>query len=319
MPGAAVLHRPAGPHAPTPRRWPARASARRTTCSSPRSAATARGEVGVVTSPGRLIRVAGGRPARRCRPRPTRRRWRAGTRVGVRRPGAGRDGGRPRLARPRRARAGARHRAGRGQAGGARLPGQPRRVRGHRPQGRRPVVGAVELDLRGPRPGLHHRRRPAAALPGLRRPPAGPSGGRHGGHQARRRREGDLVRRGRSGARVPRGDGRRLVHRAARHPDRRRPRSPTTPSIPPRAGPPAACAPSGSSRARTCCCSPGRARAPPRRSRPVGKPVPLPDELGRRDGSGVRLTHTIGAVGGALGGRFRRTRPRHRQAPRRQD
>ncbi|WP_188187058.1 DNA gyrase/topoisomerase IV subunit A [Nonomuraea sp. SYSU D8015] len=32
----------------------------------------------------------------------------------------------------------------------------------------------------------------------------------------------------------------------------------------------------------------------------VGKPVPLPEELGRRDGSGVRLTHTIGAIGGAL-------------------
>ncbi len=33
----------------------------------------------------------------------------------------------------------------------------------------------------------------------------------------------------------------------------------------------------------------------------VGKPVPLPEELGRRDGSGVRLTHTVAAVGGALG------------------
>ncbi|WP_327590278.1 DNA topoisomerase IV subunit A [Nonomuraea sp. NBC_00507] len=33
----------------------------------------------------------------------------------------------------------------------------------------------------------------------------------------------------------------------------------------------------------------------------VGKPVPLPEEIGRRDGSGVRLTHTIGAIGGALG------------------
>ncbi|MER6827876.1 DNA topoisomerase IV subunit A [Streptosporangium sp. NPDC000563] len=33
----------------------------------------------------------------------------------------------------------------------------------------------------------------------------------------------------------------------------------------------------------------------------VGKPVPLPEELGRRDGSGVRLTHTVSAVGGALG------------------
>ncbi|MGP3959068.1 DNA gyrase/topoisomerase IV subunit A [Nonomuraea sp. 3N208] len=32
----------------------------------------------------------------------------------------------------------------------------------------------------------------------------------------------------------------------------------------------------------------------------VGKPVPLPEEVGRRDGSGVRLTHTIGAIGGAI-------------------
>ncbi|WP_459803137.1 DNA gyrase/topoisomerase IV subunit A [Herbidospora sp. RD11066] len=32
----------------------------------------------------------------------------------------------------------------------------------------------------------------------------------------------------------------------------------------------------------------------------VGKPVPLPDEIGRRDGSGVRLTHTVSAIGGAL-------------------
>jgi DNA gyrase subunit A len=33
----------------------------------------------------------------------------------------------------------------------------------------------------------------------------------------------------------------------------------------------------------------------------TGKPVPLPEELGRRDGSGVRLVHAIAAVGGALG------------------
>ncbi|WP_326642553.1 DNA topoisomerase IV subunit A [Streptosporangium sp. NBC_01755] len=32
----------------------------------------------------------------------------------------------------------------------------------------------------------------------------------------------------------------------------------------------------------------------------VGKPAPLPEEPGRRDGSGVRLTHTVAAVGGAL-------------------
>lgn len=31
-----------------------------------------------------------------------------------------------------------------------------------------------------------------------------------------------------------------------------------------------------------------------------GKPIPLPDEISRRDGSGLRLTHTIGAIGGSL-------------------
>jgi DNA gyrase subunit A len=41
--------------------------------------------------------------------------------------------------------------------------------------------------------------------------------------------------------------------------------------------------------------------APAKAVSAVGKPVPLPEEVGRRDGSGVRLTHTIGAVGGALG------------------
>ncbi|GAA4201321.1 DNA gyrase/topoisomerase IV subunit A [Microbispora amethystogenes] len=32
-----------------------------------------------------------------------------------------------------------------------------------------------------------------------------------------------------------------------------------------------------------------------------GRPVPLPEEIGRRDGSGVRLVHAIAAIGGALG------------------
>ena len=41
--------------------------------------------------------------------------------------------------------------------------------------------------------------------------------------------------------------------------------------------------------------------APARAVSTVGKPVPLPEELGRRDGSGLRLTHTVAAVGGALG------------------
>ncbi|MEU7002935.1 DNA topoisomerase IV subunit A [Nonomuraea sp. NPDC046570] len=40
--------------------------------------------------------------------------------------------------------------------------------------------------------------------------------------------------------------------------------------------------------------------APAKAVSAVGKPVPLPEEIGRRDGSGVRLTHTIVAVGGSL-------------------
>ncbi|WP_372453729.1 DNA gyrase/topoisomerase IV subunit A [Acrocarpospora catenulata] len=40
--------------------------------------------------------------------------------------------------------------------------------------------------------------------------------------------------------------------------------------------------------------------APAKAVSAVGKPVPLPTELGRRDGSGVRLTHTVAAIGGAL-------------------
>ena len=36
------------------------------------------------------------------------------------------------------------------------------------------VVGAVQLRQRGPGPGVHHQRRPAAALPGVGRAPAGP-------------------------------------------------------------------------------------------------------------------------------------------------
>jgi DNA gyrase subunit A len=41
--------------------------------------------------------------------------------------------------------------------------------------------------------------------------------------------------------------------------------------------------------------------APARAVSATGKPVPLPEEIGRRDGSGVRLTYTVAAVGGALG------------------
>ncbi|MFI6594853.1 DNA topoisomerase (ATP-hydrolyzing) subunit A [Nonomuraea sp. NPDC050536] len=41
--------------------------------------------------------------------------------------------------------------------------------------------------------------------------------------------------------------------------------------------------------------------APAKAVSATGKPIPLPEEIGRRDGSGVRLTHTIGAIGGSLG------------------
>ncbi|WP_093264713.1 DNA gyrase/topoisomerase IV subunit A [Thermostaphylospora chromogena] len=42
-------------------------------------------------------------------------------------------------------------------------------------------------------------------------------------------------------------------------------------------------------------------QAPPRAVSATGKPVPLPQELGRRDGSGTRLTQAVAAVGGPLG------------------
>jgi DNA gyrase subunit A len=41
--------------------------------------------------------------------------------------------------------------------------------------------------------------------------------------------------------------------------------------------------------------------APAKAVSSTGKPVPLPEEVGRRDGSGVRLLHAVAAIGGALG------------------
>ncbi|WP_433501522.1 DNA gyrase/topoisomerase IV subunit A [Sphaerimonospora sp. CA-214678] len=41
--------------------------------------------------------------------------------------------------------------------------------------------------------------------------------------------------------------------------------------------------------------------APAKGASPTGKPVPLPEELGRRDGSGIRLVHAVAAIGGGLG------------------
>ncbi|MFC0861493.1 DNA topoisomerase (ATP-hydrolyzing) subunit A [Sphaerimonospora cavernae] len=42
--------------------------------------------------------------------------------------------------------------------------------------------------------------------------------------------------------------------------------------------------------------------APAKAASPTGKPVPLPEELGRRDGSGERLVHAVAAIGGGLDG-----------------
>ncbi|GII91773.1 DNA topoisomerase (ATP-hydrolyzing) [Sinosporangium siamense] len=41
--------------------------------------------------------------------------------------------------------------------------------------------------------------------------------------------------------------------------------------------------------------------APAKAVTDTGRPVDLPDEIGRRDGSGLRLTHPVSALGGALG------------------
>ncbi|GAA0911748.1 DNA topoisomerase IV subunit A [Nonomuraea longicatena] len=41
--------------------------------------------------------------------------------------------------------------------------------------------------------------------------------------------------------------------------------------------------------------------APAKAVSAAGKPIPLPEEISRRDASGLRLTHTVGAVGGAQG------------------
>ena len=67
---AAVEHRPARAHRRRPRPARRRRARARTTSSSSAVRATARGQVGLVTSAGRVLRLPGARAARRC-PRPT--------------------------------------------------------------------------------------------------------------------------------------------------------------------------------------------------------------------------------------------------------
>ena len=103
-----------------------------------RSRTTARGEVGVVTSAGRVVRLAViDLPALpRHRGRALARRW--GTDQRVPRAGQGRAPARPVLPDRRHPRARAGHRAGRREARHHRLPHQPRLLRGHRAARRRP-------------------------------------------------------------------------------------------------------------------------------------------------------------------------------------
>ena len=177
-------------------------------------------------------------------------------------------------------------RAGRGQAG---QPGgaRPRRVGGDRAQGRRRGRRRRRAAHRRRGALLHHHRRPAAALRRRRRAPAGPLRRRHGRHQARRRASGSAW----FGALDPAASRRRhrvrLLDGAARHRGRRGQGDAVHASTPARAAPPAASAATGSSRARTPWSSPGPAPRPARAAAASGAPVDLPEATGRRDGSGV--------------------------------
>ncbi|MCF2434946.1 hypothetical protein LV779_10770 [Streptomyces thinghirensis] len=120
--------------------------------------ATARGEVGVVTSAGRLLRVNVVDLPQLPEPMPTPNLpgWCAAG--GVRDPGGRRDGRLPDHPGRVLARPGARYGTGCRQARGARLPVQQGRVGGHRPQGGRPDRRRRRAAHRRRGPGLHHGR-----------------------------------------------------------------------------------------------------------------------------------------------------------------
>ncbi len=226
---------------------------------------TARGEVGVLTTRGRVLKIGvldlpalppsandpnlqGGLPISEVLSLESGERALALTVAAHRRPGPGH-----------------RHPPGRGQAGEPRGAHQPRRVGGDRPQGRR-------RGGRRDRPGhrhrdalLHHQRRPAAALhrrrgapPGSRRAAGWPASGCPPASGWPGSAPSTLRTPSWSPPPAPRPPSRAR----SRAPSRSRPSR----STPPRAAPPAACAATGSSRARTPSCWPGperRPRAPP--------------------------------------------------------
>ena len=103
--GAAVVHRAAGPHRRPPTRCPPTAARSSTTRSSAPCRTTARGEVGLVTSRGRLVRLSAlelpALPPDQRLPQPLRRR----AARGLRRPARRRGAAGPRVARRRTRRA----------------------------------------------------------------------------------------------------------------------------------------------------------------------------------------------------------------------
>ncbi len=104
----------------------------------------------------------------------------------VRRPPARRGTAHPRLGRVGRTRPGPRHRLRRRQAGAARA-GRQALVGPHHAQGRRQRRRRGRRGRRRSRPGPHHERRPAAALPRRLGPPPRARSRRHGRHPDRPR------------------------------------------------------------------------------------------------------------------------------------
>ena len=284
-----VLHRPARPHRHRRAARRRAAAAPTTTWSSPRSRTTARGEVGVLTSAAAGCSSSACSTCPRCPPRPTTRNLQGGLPgqraplAGARRAGAGAD----RARRP----------TGPGLALGTRdgvvkrvnpeVLGQ-RRVGGDPAQGRRRGRRRGRAGHRRRDALLRHHRRPAAALRRRQRPAAGPLRRRHRRHPARRRRAG---RSGSARSTPPTpswSPSSGSVDRAARHRAGRGQGHAVHASTPPRAAPPAACAATGSSRARTPWSSPGPAPRRPGPRPPAAPRSTCPRPTGRRDGSGVR-------------------------------
>ena len=267
-------------------------------------ATTVRGEVGVLTSAGRLVRLGvldlPAIPASANDPN-----LQGGLPVSeVLQLGAGEqalalctlatDGPGP----------GAGHPAGRGEAGqprGARprrLGGDPagRRRRGGRRRRAAPPAAETLCFVTTDAQLLHFR--------GRRGPAAGPIRRRHRRDPAGRQHRGVLVRR-----RRPRRTGRlrgrhrlRVLDRAARHRAGRGQGDARSPSTRPRAGPPAGCAATASSRARTRWSSPGSGPRRPGPPPPAAPRSSCPPPPGAATAPACRAAQPIAACAGPVGG-----------------